>query len=64
MKRTEYRINYENFPNTRPLNAKFKRCKYGISELWETKLTIEKASFSKILNIRYLSTKTISAIFD
>lgn len=58
MQRTDYRINYENFLTTRPLNVKFKRCKYGIPELWKTKLTIEKASFSEILNIRNLSTKS------
>ncbi len=45
---------YENFLTTRPLFAKFKKGKYGIPELWQTKLSIEKASYANVLNYRNL----------
>ncbi len=51
------KLDYENFLVSRPLFAKFKRGKYGIPQLWETKLSIERASYAKVLNYRNLSTK-------
>ena len=51
------KLDYENFLVSRPLYAHFKRGKYGIPVLWETKLSIERASYAKVLNYRNLSTK-------
>ncbi len=49
--------NYENFLVTRPLWAFFGKDKYGIPKMWKPKLTMEKAAYSDLLNMRNLSTK-------
>lgn len=53
-----HNIDYENFLVARPLWAVFDEGRYGIPQIWNTSLSKENASYSKILNFKNLTTKS------
>ena len=56
----KFNKNLENFLTNRPLFARFESAKYGIPILWKSKLNIDNASLSNIINFTNIKNRDIS----